>query len=78
MAIYTKLSHEFAVKQLIERFCFEMEVCEKIFGSKKITLEKLKNDCRSYECFDEEEYKKIFKESIKLKKEHAASKTNDL
>lgn len=66
MEQYKKLSHELAMKQLIERFCFEMEVSELLF-QEGITLEKLKNDINSLEVFTEEEYKYAYKKGLELK-----------
>lgn len=65
--IYHELSHKLAVKHLIERFCFEMEANEKLFGIDKTTLNRLKNDCHNEELFSEEEYKAIYDESKRLK-----------
>ncbi len=66
LKIYLKKSHELALKQLMERFCFEMEANEKLFGLKDISLDKLKNDYHSKELFTDQEYQESFKESKKL------------
>ncbi len=65
--LYHELSHKLAVKHLIERFCFELEANEKLFGIDCMTLDRLKNDCHNEELFTEKEYKAIYEESKKLK-----------
>lgn len=66
--IYNKYSHKLAFKQLVERFCFEIEASEKIFNGDKVTLEQLKRDSRNLEVFDDSEYREAFKISKELKK----------
>lgn len=74
MKKYIEISRKFARKQLVERFCFEMELVEKLFGKNDYNLETLINDCRGDAVFTEEEYQEIFEESKKLKKEHSILK----
>lgn len=65
--IYNKLSHKLALKQLLERFCFEIAANEDLFdGNGDVTLETLKNDCHIGEVFSDEEYNFIYKKSKEI------------
>lgn len=66
MELYKKLSHELAIKQLVERFCLEMEINELLF-QEDFSLEKLKNDVSCLEVFTEDEYEYAYKKGLELK-----------
>ena len=58
--VYLKKSHEFALKQLLERFLFEININKELFNE-DINLEKLIRDTSNNEIFTYNEYKKIYK-----------------
>lgn len=68
LELYNILSHKFALKQMEERFVFEMEANKKIFNTNNISLAKLKRDCHNEEVFSQKEYKLIYEKSKKLSK----------
>lgn len=75
---YYKLSHELAKKQLIERFCFEIEANKKIFNKNEISLDILINDCHSEEVFSEKEYIEVYRMCIKkMEKTEVIEKTKE-
>lgn len=63
--LYNKLCHELALYHLYERFCFEMEASEKIFGKSFPSLERLINDTRGNDVFSAGEYNDVY---LKCKK----------
>lgn len=63
--LYRKLSHELALKQLIERFAFEIAASEVLFFEEYPSLEVLINDCSSTEVFTQKEYCYAYDESLK-------------
>ena len=66
MKKYLKLSHEFAIKQMIEKMVFELEMYYSIF--KKIDNYDIKsfiNECRTTENFDDKENFDIVNKAIK-------------
>ena len=64
MNIYLKESHKFALKQLLERFLFEININKELFGN-NISLDELISDSKNTEVFSDMEYKKIYKEALK-------------
>lgn len=65
---YQKLSHALALKQLEERFRFEIKVNKELFNKSNISLAELKNDSHNGEVFTEEEYEEIYQKVNRSKK----------
>ena len=65
MDIYLKESHDFALKQLLERFLFEINISKKLFKNNDISLEKLISDFKNTEVFSSDEYIKVYKQALK-------------
>ena len=54
---YLKLSHDFAIKQMIEKMVFELEMYHVMFNSNdNYDIKSFINDCRTTENFDDKEY----------------------
>ena len=57
---YLKKSKEFAIKQLLEKWQFEININRELFN-KEISLDELINDSHSVLCLTCDEYKEIYK-----------------
>lgn len=65
-AKYNRLSHELALRQLMERFIFELEANANIFGNDKdLMLDDLIRDTHNVEVFTDLEYEEVYKKSLK-------------
>lgn len=54
---YLKLSHDFAIKQMIEKMVFELEMYHLMFNNNdNYDIKGFINDCRTTENFDDKEY----------------------
>ena len=54
---YLKLSHDFAIKQMIEKMVFELEMYHLMFNNNdNYDIKSFINDCRTTENFDDKEY----------------------
>ena len=54
---YLKLSHDFAIKQMIEKVVFELEMYHLMFNNNdNYDIKSFINDCRTTENFDDKEY----------------------
>jgi len=56
---YLKKSKEFAIKQLLEKWKFEIDINKKLFN-KEISLNDLISDSHSVICLSYDEYKEIY------------------
>ena len=57
MKKYLKLSHEFAIKQMIEKMVFELEMYYLMFNNNgNYDIKSFINECRTTEHFDDKEY----------------------
>ena len=65
MDIYLKESHDLALKQLLERFLFEINISKKLFKNNDISLEKLISDFKNTEVFSSDEYIRVYKQALK-------------
>ena len=66
--IYSNLSKAFARHQLVEKFCFELQVGKLLFDE-ELDLFMLINDSHSTFVFSDEEYREAYEESKKILKE---------
>lgn len=66
--IYSNLSKAFARHQLVEKFCFELQVGKLLFDE-ELDLFMLINDSHSTFIFSDEEYREAYEESKKILKE---------
>lgn len=57
---YLKKSKEFAIKQLLEKWQFEVDINRKLFN-RDIGLDELISDSHSVLCLTYDEYKEIYK-----------------
>lgn len=66
MKKYLKLSHEFAIKQMIEKMVFELEMYYLMFNNNgNYDIKSFINECRTTEHFDDKEYLDIVNKAIK-------------
>lgn len=71
---YLKLSHDFAIKQMIEKMVFELEMYHLMFSNNNnYDIKSFINDCRTTENFNDKEYFDIVNKAIN----HYNSKYND-
>ena len=61
---YLKLSKEFAIKQLIEKWKFEIDINKQLFN-KELSLNELIIESHNVINLDYNEYKKIYEKIIK-------------
>ena len=62
---YLKLSHEFAIKQMIEKMVFELEMYYSMFNNNdNYDIKSFIYDCRTIEHFDDKEYLDIVDKAI--------------
>ncbi len=62
---YLKLSHDFAIKQMIEKMVFELEMYHLMFNNNdNYDIKSFINDCRTTENFDAKEYFDILDKAI--------------
>ena len=65
MKKYLKLSHEFAIKQMIEKMVFELEIYYLMFNNNdNYDIKSFIYDCRTTEHFDDKEYLDIVNKAI--------------
>ena len=65
MKKYLKLSHEFAIKQMIEKMVFELEMYYIMFNNNdNYDIKSFIYDCRTIEYFDDKEYLDIVNKAI--------------
>lgn len=62
---YLKLSHDFAIKQMIEKMVFELEMYYLMFNNNdNYDIKSFIYDCRTTEHFDDKEYFDILDKAI--------------
>ena len=66
--LYYKLSHDLALKHLLEKFVLELS-----FSDSNISLDKLISDSHNIDLFSNREYKKVYKMAIRQCKKEKKS-----